>query len=128
MCLFLAVLGLGCCTQAFSCRDKQGWFSGCGAQASHWGSCPCGAQAVGASVVSAHRFSCPAACGIFLDQGPNLCSLHYPLDYQGSPLKWNWFFCVYLISDLTELIYYFYFFFFLRIFEISCVDSAVIYK
>ena len=38
----------------------------------------------------AHRFSCPAACVIFLDQGSNPCSLHwqmdsYPLDHQGSP-------------------------------------------
>ena len=34
--------------------------------------------------------SCPLACGIFLDQGLNLCSLHwqvhfYPLCHQGSP-------------------------------------------
>ena len=34
--------------------------------------------------------SCPLACGIFLDRGLNLCSLHwqvyfYPLCHQGSP-------------------------------------------
>ena len=36
-----------------------------------------------------HRLSCPVACGIFLDQGWNLCSLHwqvdsYPPDHQVS--------------------------------------------
>ena len=30
------------------------------------------------SVVVAHRLSCSAACGIFLDQGSNLCPLHWP--------------------------------------------------
>ena len=35
--------------------------------------------------------SCPGACGIFLDQEPNLYPLHWqvdsqPLDHQGSPL------------------------------------------
>ena len=38
----------------------------------------------------AHRLSCSVACGIFLDQGSNPCSLHwqadsYPLHHQGSP-------------------------------------------
>ena len=42
------------------------------------------------SVVAAHRLSCPMACGIFLDRGSKLCSLHwqeesYPLDHQGNP-------------------------------------------
>ena len=37
-----------------------------------------------------HRLSCSAACGIFLDQGLNLCPLHWqadsqPLRHQGSP-------------------------------------------
>ena len=53
--LFLAVLGLRCCTRAFS---------SCGEQASHCGgfSC-CGAQALGAqaSVVVAHGLS---SCGL----------------------------------------------------------------
>ena len=34
----------------------------------------CGAWA---SVVVAHRLSCPVACGIFLDQGWNLYPLHW---------------------------------------------------
>ena len=43
-----------------------------------------------ASVVLAFRPSCPTACGIFLDQGLNLCPLHWqmnssPLDHEASP-------------------------------------------
>ena len=43
-----------------------------------------------ASVVTMRRLSCPAACGIFLDQRSNLCPMHWqvdsqPLDHQGSP-------------------------------------------
>ena len=42
------------------------------------------------SIVVAHRLSCCVACGIFLDQGLNLCPLHwqadsYPLRHQGIP-------------------------------------------
>ena len=42
------------------------------------------------SVVVAHGLSCPAACGIFPDQGSNPCPLHWqadsqPLRHQGSP-------------------------------------------
>ena len=42
------------------------------------------------SVVVAHGPSCSAACGIFPDQGSNLCALHWPADsqplrHQGSP-------------------------------------------
>ena len=41
-----------------------------------------GAQALGTrvSVVVAHGLSCSAACGIFLDQGLNLCLLHWQAD------------------------------------------------
>ena len=47
-------------------------------------------QGTQASVVLVHRLSCPKACGIFPDQGSNLCPLHwqadsYPLYHQGSP-------------------------------------------
>ena len=69
--LFLAVLGLHCCVKAFS---------SCSAQVFHWGgfSC-CGAQALRAwtSVVAVLRLSRSKACGIFLDQGSNLCPLHW---------------------------------------------------
>ena len=51
------------------------------------------------SVVVAHVLSCPAACGIFLDQGSNLCPLHQqadslPPDHQGSPKLHSEFFSV----------------------------------
>ena len=44
------------------------------------------------SVVVAHGLSCSAACGIFPDQGPNPCPLHWqadsqPLCHQGSPKR-----------------------------------------
>ena len=47
-------------------------------------------QGAQASVVVMLGLSCPVACGIFLDQGLNLCSLHwqvdsYPLSHKGSP-------------------------------------------
>ena len=49
------------------------------------------------SAVAAHGLSCPMACGIFPDQGSNLCPLHWqvdslPLDHQGNP--WFVFFKV----------------------------------
>ena len=31
-------------------------------------------------ILVAHVFSCPAACAIFLEQGSNLCRLHWQLD------------------------------------------------
>ena len=42
----------------------------------------CGAWALGAqaSVVVAHGLSCSMACGIFPDQGSNLCPLHWQVD------------------------------------------------
>ena len=50
-----------------------------------------GAWALGARAsVAVHRLSCSTACGIFPDQGSNLCPLHWqadsePLRHQGSP-------------------------------------------
>ena len=55
----------------------------CGVRASHFGGFSrCGAQPLGmqASVVVALRLSCPVACGIFPDQGSNLCPLHWQVD------------------------------------------------
>ena len=57
---------------------------------------PCGSVVVApglqgtGSIVVAHRLSSSTARGIFLDQGLNLCFLHWqvdslPLSYQGSP-------------------------------------------
>ena len=42
------------------------------------------------SVVVAQRLTCSVECGIFPDQGSNLCPLYwqvdsYPVDHQGSP-------------------------------------------
>ena len=65
----------------------------CGGRASHWwlllwstgsrhvGSVvvACGLQSAG-SVFVAHGLSCSAACGIFPDQGSNLCPLHWQAD------------------------------------------------
>ena len=47
-----------------------------------------GLQRMG-SIVVAHRLRCPVACGIFPDQGSNLCLLHWQedsllLSHQGS--------------------------------------------
>ena len=43
----------------------------------HEGFSSCGARA---SVVVAHGLSCSVACGIFPDQGLNLCPLHWQVD------------------------------------------------
>ena len=86
--LFLAALGPHCYAQAFSscakCRLS------CSAQASHCcGFSYCRAQALGAqasqlrpvgSVAVASGFSCPIACGIFLNQGSNTNPLHWQAD------------------------------------------------
>ena len=58
------------------------------------------------SVIVAHGPSCCAACGIFPDQGSNLCPLHRqadsePLRHQGSPREHQ--FLSYLLSNLALL-------------------------
>ena len=88
----MAALSLHCCAWAFSSWGEWATLHCC-ARASHCGGLSyCRAWAVGAraSVVVAHRLSCSAACGIFLDQSSNLCPLHWqadssPLCHQGSP-------------------------------------------
>ena len=108
------MLGL-CCCESFSLVVASGGSSLAGVGASRCGglSC-CGAWARGCagfsscnggsvvvaprlesagSVVVAQGLSCSMACGIFLDQGSNLCLLHYwsdslPLSQQGNPV---WF-------------------------------------
>ena len=113
MYLFLAVLGLRCCARAFSSCGEWGLLFvavrglliavSLVAVAEHrlqvhglqqlWhvGSVVVvrGHQGSG-SVVVAYGLSCSAACGIFPDQGSNLCLLHwqadsYPLHHQGRP-------------------------------------------
>ena len=108
----LAELGLCCCVWAFSsCGERRLLFVAvrglliavaslvvehglqvCGLQQLwHVGSVVVahGLQSTG-SVVVVHGLSCSAACGIFPDQGSNLCPLHWqadsqPLCHQGSP-------------------------------------------
>ena len=111
--LFLVVLSVHCCLGFFSsCRPVgatvQLWYTGSSLQ---WllllqitSSRACWLQqlqhmdsvivtprlqSTGTKVVT-HGFSCSVACGIFLDQGSNLCLLHWqedslPLSHQGSP-------------------------------------------
>ena len=68
----------------------------CSAQASRFRdfSC-CRAWSPGhtCSVAVVHKLSCSAACGVFMDQGLNLCLMHWqadslPLSHQGSPGIW----------------------------------------
>ena len=66
-----------------------------------------GSRRAGSAIV-AHGPSCSAACGIFPDQGSNLCLLHWqadsqPLRHQGSPL--SLFLCIVLGSVLISLFY-----------------------
>ena len=88
----LVVLGLCCYMQAFSHCGEQELLSSCKARASHCGGFSCGGvglKSLQDSAVVARGLSCSAACGIFPDQGLNLCSLRwqadsYPLDQQAS--------------------------------------------
>ena len=91
----MAALGLHCCTWAFSSCSEQGllFVAVCrllvavaSLAVEHR------LQGTQASVVVAHVLSRSAACGIFLDQGWNLCPLHWqmvsePLDHQGNPFN-----------------------------------------
>ena len=88
--LFLAVLGLCCCERAFS---------SCGVQTSHCSgfSC-CRARALGGmgSVVVAHGLTCPAACGIFPDQGSTALAERFlttrqPGNFLPAPPSFLWY-------------------------------------
>ena len=93
----MTVLGLRCCTRAFSSWSEPGLLFIAVATL--------GAQALGTqafvvaapkpwstgSIVAMHRLSCSVARGIFLDQGSNPCPLPWqadssPLSHRGSPL------------------------------------------
>ena len=61
------------------------------------------------SVIVAHGPSCSVACGIFPDQGSNLCPLHWqadsqPLRHQGSPLIVV-LICISLIINYVEYLF-----------------------
>ena len=94
-------LGLSRCGSPGSgAQSQQLWSPGSGTQAQQLWSPGSGAQAQQlwvprlwstGSVVVPHGLSCSAACGIFPDQGSNLCLLRWqvdspPLSLQGSPL------------------------------------------
>ena len=80
-----------------------------------------GSRRAGSAIV-AHGPSCSAACGIFPDQGPNPCALHWqadsqPLRHQGSPwdlpiskqwlseYKHSIYFCMLILNPASLLIY-----------------------
>lgn len=49
----------------------------------------------GGSIVVVYRLSCLATCGVFLDQGSDLCPLHWqanshPLYHHGSPYSYSY--------------------------------------
>ena len=93
-CLFLAVLGLCFCVRAFSSCVASGGHSSsrcAGLSLSR----PLLLRSTGfrraGSVIVAHGPSCSVAHGIFPDQGPNPCALHWQADsqhlrHQGSPV------------------------------------------
>ena len=80
--IILVALGLGC-MQAFSSCGEPGLLSSFSAWASQCGgfSC-CRGQALGAWAAAAEalRLSCLEACGIFWEQGLNLCPLNRQAD------------------------------------------------
>ena len=98
----MAVLGLCCCAQAFLVVASRGYsLLRCVGFSLRWllllrsiGSRHTGSVVVArglqstSSVVVAHGLSCSAACGIFLDQGLNLCALPWQVD--------SFFFLIYL--------------------------------
>ena len=96
----LVVLGLRCFAQAFTVVESRGSSSFRCSVFSLWWLLllqSTGSRRIG-SVDVVHRFSCSAACGIFLDQGSNLCPLHWqvdsnPLHHRGSPTDVIFFWC-----------------------------------
>ena len=86
------MLGLHCCSGFFSSCSEWGLLSSCNIQAYCGGFSRCRAEALGcvSSVVAAlgsigsivvQGLSCSSTCGIFLDQGSNLCLLHWQADF-----------------------------------------------
>ena len=70
-----------CCTWAFSICGRWGLLSSCGEQASHCSGFSSWEQGTGSgSVDVACGLSCPAACGIFLNQRSNTCPLHWQVN------------------------------------------------
>ena len=91
MYLFLTVLGLHCCTQAFSSCGEQGLLSSCGARASRCSGFSLQRMLSGIRHVVVHGLSCPAALWNLPSPGTEPVSPcigrrnSWPLDHQGSP-------------------------------------------
>ena len=125
--LLLSALGLQCCAQAFSgCSERALLFVavlGCLTVVSslvehrlqalrlHW-------LQHTSSVVMAHRLSCFATCGIFLDQQSNLCSLHWEANSVLPGKSTLFFFPNYPFQHL-------FFFLFFLLFIFGCVGSQL---
>ena len=73
--LFLAALGLHCCMRVFSSCGERGLRSSC-SQGLRLLIAVAFLVAERRLIVVVPRFSCHTACGIFSDQGSNLCPLH----------------------------------------------------
>lgn len=73
VCLFLAAAGLQRYEQVFSGWGMRGLLSSYRARASHSSGFSCSTQVF---IVTTHKTSSPAACGIFPKQRPNPCHLH----------------------------------------------------
>ena len=81
---FLTELSLHCFSQAFSSCGARGILCSCGVWASYCrGVSHCRTQALGVQTQKLWCIgwiNCPKARGIFLDQGSNLCPLHWQAD------------------------------------------------
>ena len=77
------MLGPCCCTQAFSNCGEQGLLLVAVVGFLIVVASPVAEyrlEGIRASVIAAHRLTCPTACGIFLDQESNLCPWHWQVD------------------------------------------------
>ena len=84
--LLLVVLGLHCCSRAFSSCGERGFL----VAVAHLAAQTTGSRHTDVSAVVARGLSSSAAHGIFLNQRSNLCSLYWQVDsyslcHQGSP-------------------------------------------
>ena len=77
---FLAALGLGCCKWAFSGCSEWASLAVVSLVAELSSRVLPSVVTAQDSVVVVYQLSCPAACGIFLDQGSNPCPLHWQAD------------------------------------------------
>ena len=104
----MAALSLHCCAWTFLSIESRG-YSSCSARASHcsgfscWGAWALGAQA---SVAAACGLSCYLACGIFPNQGSNMCPLHWQADSQSLECQGNPHTCFFFFNELLLSTYY----------------------